>query len=112
MPGALATLKQSKKVEGRFVAPEVRAALGVASKLVSTLLPSAFPLSRLRVQLSARSRDVSMNYTFMRVRVLCMHARREVRIHAMFPRCVYARYVHVTANARAVCECYMQEPNH
>ena len=41
MPGALTTLKQSKKVEGRFDAPEVRAALGVASKLVSTLLPSA-----------------------------------------------------------------------
>ena len=41
VPGALATLKQYKKVEGRFVAPEVRAALGVASKLVSKMLPSA-----------------------------------------------------------------------
>ena len=41
VPGALTTLKESKKVEGRLDAPGVRAALGVASRLVCALLPSA-----------------------------------------------------------------------
>ena len=69
-------------------------------------------LSRVRVQLSASNRDVSMSYTFMHVRVQCMQVRRDVRIHVIFPRCAYARYVVVTLAARVVSERVMQEPNH
>ena len=69
-------------------------------------------LSRLHVQLSASNRDVSMSYTVMLVRVRCMHVRRDVLIHVVFPRCAYARYVNETLSARVVCECDIQEPNH